>query len=205
MEDYKAILEEVNSPEFRKKHQIPGFPVPADNITKKNPDWKKDLRESMWWEADNLETGASFPAFAAGNEPRWATEYQQFQKLHAILLSIGGSETCFPLFEEDMLKILSRGRFWKGTSKLVKGDDNQCHANSAYLWDANHKDKDVAICTGYALSKDGCWRQHSWLVHHYETSKQHRTRLVETTVKRVAYYGVELTQKECEDFLYNAI
>ena len=75
--------------------------------------------------------------------------------------------------------------------------DCQCHYNSARLW---YKNKDRCfIATGYALSEDGLWRCHSWVVQPMART----VRVWETTVKRVAYFGVVLTSEECEDFVEN--
>lgn len=94
-------------------------------------------------------------------------------------------------------KILKRGRFFYGSSYMRKGQDCQCHYNSARLW---YKNKDRCfIATGYALSEDGLWRCHSWVVQPMART----VRVWETTVKRVAYFGVVLTSEECEDFVEN--
>ncbi len=39
------------------------------------------------------------------------------------------------------------------------------------------------IATGYALDADGLWRQHSWVM-------DKKGRVIETTVRRVAYCGI---------------
>src|SRR5258708_7764341 len=46
-----------------------------------------------------------------------------------------------------------------------------------------------SVVNGYALSKDGLWRQHSWLV-------TPEGGLVETTVRRAAYFGAVLAPEE---------
>ena len=51
----------------------------------------------------------------------------------------------------------------------------------------------------YALSEDGLWRCHSWVVQPMART----VRVWETTVKRVAYFGVVLTSEECKDFVEN--
>ena len=58
---------------------------------------------------------------------------------------------------------------------------------------------DVYKRQGYALSEDGLWRCHSWVVQPMART----VRVWETTVKRVAYFGVVLTSEECEDFVEN--
>lgn len=69
-----------------------------------------------------------------------------------------------------------------GRIRLVDGDPNACHGNAAALWIRAEAD---AIGTGYALSDDGLWRQHSWGVDDDGT-------VVETTERRVAYVGIVL-------------
>jgi hypothetical protein len=79
---------------------------------------------------------------------------------------------------------------------VVKGGvrrQSQCHSNTAELWDLN-KDRGFKIMTGWALSGDKQWRQHSWGVH--------KGKVIETTVKRKAYYGYVLNHRESEDFHY---
>jgi len=48
------------------------------------------------------------------------------------------------------------------------------------------------IVTRYALSDDGMWRQHSWVLV--------GERLVETTEEREQYFGVVLSDGEAEEF-----
>lgn len=41
------------------------------------------------------------------------------------------------------------------------------------------------------------------IIHRYETAKQKRIRVIETTVKRVAYFGFELDDAEALQFVEN--
>lgn len=100
-------------------------------------------------------------------------------------------------YDEDAVKALSRGQFFYGSSYMRKGQPSQCHANSAYLWDANRGY--CSIATGYALSEDGLWRCHSWVVQ----PRSRTMRIWETTVKRVAYFGFVMNDTECQEFLDN--
>lgn len=119
---------------------------------------------------------------------------ETMKKLHDHILTFGGDEVCMTTYDEDAQKILDRGQFFYGSSYMRKGEPCQCHCNSANLWDAN-RDR-CFIATGYALSEDGLWRSHSWVV-----QPMPRTlRVWETTVKRVAYFGVVLTEEECDRF-----
>ena len=108
------------------------------------------------------------------------------------LLAYGGSETLFVPggIIEYMLtptvcnRLLERGQFWTGDARLKIMEPSQCHMNSKKLWNR----KKGRIANGYALSSDGLWRPHSWVV----DSKG----IIETTELRLAYHGVILTDDE---------
>ncbi len=65
----------------------------------------------------------------------------------------------------------------------VPGADNQCHGNVAALW---ARGEAPAIGTGYALSPDELWRQHSWAL------DADGTVLETTSSERLAYVGLHL-------------
>jgi len=115
------------------------------------------------------------------------------------LLDIGGWAVCLPKIEEDLYEIMTRGRKFAGQSIVMRGEDCACHSNSACLWDANRES--LYICTGYALSKDGMWRQHSWCV----KPTKRTWRVIETTLKRVQYYGYIMTEAEAENFYWECV
>ncbi|SDS95387.1 hypothetical protein [Actinoplanes derwentensis] len=82
----------------------------------------------------------------------------------------------------DLDALLSTSTVFTGARRVAAGDDGDCHGNVARLW----IDGAVpAIGTGYALSPDGLWRQHSWALDADGT-------LVETTEPRTAYVGIVL-------------
>jgi hypothetical protein len=111
------------------------------------------------------------------------------------LLAVAGDEVCLPSIEEDIDLIERYGEFWMGRGVTLKrGEPCSCHSNSLWCWDAN-RDR-VAAATGYALSEDGMWRQHSWCVLRATAGKGGR--VVETTVKRVLYFGLSFTPAESE-------
>lgn len=99
--------------------------------------------------------------------------------------------------EEDIDDILEYGQFWIGYSaKKMIGAPSQCHRNTCELWELN-KDK-MKICTGYALSDDGMWRQHSWGI----VKTPRSIKIIETTKERVAYYGFIMTDEQAKEFTY---
>lgn len=148
-------------------------------------DHKKWL-ENQWWSTNSTQTPAN---------KQEAVKMNKMFALRDKLLAFGGNEVCMPLVEEDYFAIMKRGQFFYGNhARLKEGMPSQCHYNSALLWAAN-KGR-CQICTGYALSEDGIWRQHSWVVQPLTRS----WRIWETTVKRVAYFGVVFDDAECERF-----
>lgn len=107
------------------------------------------------------------------------------------LKRIGGEETqIVPVPESDLGFLLANGHdMYANRVRLIRGGKPcHCHENAALLWVAGDAD---AIGMGWALSEDGLWRQHSWGIKNLPRSKQ----VLETTVKRVRYWGVELEGK----------
>lgn len=119
------------------------------------------------------------------------------EELRNRLLALGGEEVCF-WCEEDLDKILSRG-FAEGCNQSFrKMAACRCHQNACELWQKNKLR--VSICTGYALSPDGVWRQHSWAVDKMLKKVGKGNGIVETTEPRVAYYGFRMTAREADRF-----
>lgn len=122
----------------------------------------------------------------------------QYEGLKRILLGVGGEAVVLPRVEPDYAKILATGQVLLGDkAKLKIGHAGKCHSNVAkncweYGWN---------IFTGYALSKDGVWRQHSWNF----GSIGSFSGLIETTEKRVLYYGYPLDATESKDFVESNI
>jgi len=134
---------------------------------------------------------------------KYRFENTTLEPLKHLLLDIGGWAVCLPRIETDLPHLIKRGRRFPGKSISIPGQPSQCHFNSCCLWEMS-KDgatyKDVSICTGYALSKDGVWRSHTWCC--FSNTK---LRVVETTVKRVQYFGYILSDEEAELFAFENI
>lgn len=115
----------------------------------------------------------------------------QKQQLKTLLRGAAGEAAIIADYDYDIEAILGRARFFLGKDVLLAdGAENQCHVNSALLWAGDRLH--IQIVTGYALSKDGVWRQHSWC---YNGSN-----IIETTVKRLLYFGFNLTDEEAACF-----
>lgn len=148
-------------------------------------EWKATCKERSFWFQDTID---EMKAMHPGMDDR-------LFDLRKHLLDFAGEAVCLPDYEEDMDDIMNYGQFWIGNNiKMIKGLPSQCHYNSSRLWETN-KDK-CRICTGYALTSDGIWRQHSWVIWMKSRSNQ----IIETTVPRLVYFGYVMTSEQCADF-----
>jgi hypothetical protein len=110
---------------------------------------------------------------------------QRWRSWCRTLLSFGGSLVVPPRDPEPDLEALLAGASAFGSEvRFTQAGAGECHGNVAALW----IDGAIAsIGTGYALSDDQLWRQHSWGVDAEGV-------LVETTDERSAYVGVVLPE-----------
>ncbi|MDG4807658.1 hypothetical protein O7634_12940 [Micromonospora sp. WMMD1120] len=99
------------------------------------------------------------------------------------LLSFGGALVVPPVGpESDLEELLASGSAFGSAVRYVRGEANECHRNVAVGWIDGAIE---SIGTGYALSDDELWRQHSWGVDQDGV-------VVETTDERRAYVGIVL-------------
>ncbi len=115
-------------------------------------------------------------------DPSWAV-------LETKLLSVGGETVCYSA-EPHLAEIVERGTVFPGKSRSIKGIPSHCHGNVSVLW---YEIEDFQIVTGWALTKDGMWRQHSW-------GRIGGILTIETTMKRSKYFGFILNDSEAKDF-----
>lgn len=182
----------------KNQHQFTALRNPTDidimsNYNHMDDEWKKDCYEHRWWAQDSYEKANAF----------FNKEKPLSKELFALktkILTYGGDMVCMPPYQDaDTSHILNYGQIWNGKNPIIKrGMNNHCHQNAAIYWH-NHKDN-TRICTGYALSNDGMWREHSWLIQLNPRSNK----IIETTVPRVLYFGYAMTQDLCEAF-YQAV
>lgn len=175
-----------------------GLLIPLEPLLSKthsvltDEEWQENMKE-VWWHSSRPIS------YLLEKDPRVKIDYaEKIDTLRNKLYSLcNGSEVCLPPIEEDIDAINDRGQFWHGKGiRMMKGKPSQCHRNTCELWENNYKEIDIHIATGYALSDDGMWRQHSWLV----INKTCSTTIVETTVKRIGYYGFLMTEEEALKF-----
>ena len=160
----------------------PILPVPEPI----NAKWKEAISSREW--ATNY-TGTVDP------------KYKPYLDMRDRLLSFAGEEACMEFVDEDFPKLQERGQLWYGDRiQMMPGEPSQCHSNSALLWEVNKRR--AVMATGYALSNDGMWRQHTWCV---TVGEDGGPVVVETTTPRIAYFGFILTLEEAELFLYENV
>ncbi len=133
------------------------------------------------------------------------TEYEK--RFYKLLIAKAGDVVVVSQVEEthdELKRFHNRGYFVSGDNPyLAPGEPCHCHANVSFLWEesVDFPQEDpvhaCAIATGYALSVDGLWRQHSWGI-----ARRDR-RPIETTVERVLYFGYELDAEEAKEFHEN--
>lgn len=112
--------------------------------------------------------------------------------LKPLLLKLGGSYVVAPQRPDPDLALLIESGFVISGPVLVKGMDPQaCHRNVATIWKAR-KHGIVAIASGYALSSDDLWWEHSWGIR--------REGILETTNKRLKYFGLVLQGTKADSF-----
>jgi hypothetical protein len=100
------------------------------------------------------------------------------------LLNLNGTYLVSPTEPDpDLDSLLVSGSVMEAAVHLEEMAENSCHWNVAALWLQRRKDL-VAVATGYALSADGLWRQHSW--------GMRRNAIFETTTVRICYFGLLL-------------
>ena len=122
----------------------------------------------------------------AGHEESHPGHALQWAEISALICT--GTELMVPPLEpdKDINLLIAWGQRRGGTSVFLQGANNQCHENAARLLVSGRAS---GIATGYALSEDGLWRAHStgW------DGRKGKTPILETTMKRVAYFSVVLS------------
>ncbi len=117
-----------------------------------------------------------------------------WREMEARLLSVGGDRLAY-LPDHHAAELVKRGEVYAPKRRqLVRGQPNGCHGNAAALW-LGRRPK-VSLVTGWALSEDGCWRQHTWC-----WKKQGQV-WIESTIHREIGFGIELDGMEGLKFAF---
>jgi hypothetical protein len=134
-------------------------------------------------------------AFLDSRLRKAVSDQPELQQLNDLLLKIGGVFVVPPnRIDGDVPALLATGFVMCGKITHRPMSPNKCHGNVAAAWRQREPDM-VGIGTGYSLSPDKLWRQHSWGVL--------RNGLLETTEKRLKYFGILLQGKLADHFSAN--
>lgn len=114
------------------------------------------------------------------------------------LLSIGG-EVANVDNDEELNKLLNRGKLFNNKVMKYVGTPGQCHKNSTDLWEQN-KDR-LRVCTGYALCRHPRTKKMTLICHSWCYDKL-TDKIVETNPARYNdYFGFKMMNKEAEEFI----
>lgn len=116
-------------------------------------------------------------------------------ELREKLLSFGGIELVVTNnVDPDLKELLERGQLLRAAAQLHQMNTSACHENVAHLWYSNPGLLRY-IGTGYALTRDGLWRQHSWGIKADGT-------ILETTELRSLYFGLLFDGDRADFFVF---
>ena len=145
-------------------------------------EWKKNQKKMFWWGNPDLYN---------------SKEFKQENELRTRLIEIGGENAAINGIDISFKNINIFDLIFNYGQLLYAGYDviidpfsnyNNCHISSKIFYSANKNS--VKICTGYALSDDGLWREHSWII------TKNKCIIERTHIRRLAYYGVVLPDLE---------
>jgi hypothetical protein len=114
-----------------------------------------------------------------------------YRELEKRLFGIGGDRVAFRP-EPDLATLLAHGNAYRPDRRVFESMSNSCHENASELWVRDYPDTDIV--TGWALSDDGSWRQHTW------GFRPEGDTWVETTDPRISGYGIALVGQEALQF-----
>jgi hypothetical protein len=120
------------------------------------------------------------------------SQQPELGRLKELLLHLGGEFVVAPPKpDQDVPMLLERGFLMSGPILFHVMKSSSCHRNVASVW-LRKEFGIVGIATGYALSDDGLWRQHSWGIL--------RNGVLETTQERLKYFGLLFQGKRADFF-----
>lgn len=167
-----------NGTPLRLPDEIKAAKIKIPETKPMNIDWK-NAQKDFWW----------------GNESLYhSKEYKKPNELRERLIAIGGENAAVKEGNLEICDINAIDMILKYGQLLYSGynavvnpftDFSKCHLYSEDFYLANRKC--TKVCYGYALSKDGLWRDHSWVL------LMGKNNIIECTpIRRLAYYGVVL-------------
>lgn len=136
---------------------------------------------------------AFYAARVAAHDQHQPGYADAWKALVAAVLAHGGRHVVPPMRPEDgatLIGLLTPEVRSGHGARLVPGQPSSCHGNSSLLL---LRGEVAAIATGYGLSDDQLWRQHTWAL-------DAEGRIVETTEPRLSYAGRVLSPADAVVF-----
>ena len=107
------------------------------------------------------------------------------------ILNYGGHAVLLDTLDPDTSMVLRSAQYQSGIAVvLIPGEESKCHHNAIREYWGDREN--TVLFTGYAADETGVWVRHSWI--------ERNDALLETTSRRLAYYGVRLTSAQAELF-----
>ena len=122
---------------------------------------------------------------------------KEYEDLNKILTKIESNTILLPMFDTkaEIINLIKLGISFGATNEIRLGERSQCHENSVDQYLKNEYNENLNIVSGFALSEDGLWRSHSWIV-------KDNSFVIETTEKRLRYFGfVYKDTQDIQDFI----
>lgn len=151
-------------------------------------EWKQRIAEKKWW--------------ANANRDKVPTNKIPIRKFMDKLLEFGGEEVCISSWDMfDDLCVID-GQFWFGKDfNQAYNKDFRCHTTTVDLWEILKSNR--VICNGFALTDDGVWRQHTWIIH-LDIDDTHeniiKREFIEPHSPKIAYYGICMNSMLSESY-----
>ncbi|MCW4011057.1 MAG: hypothetical protein NWF05_10640 [Candidatus Bathyarchaeota archaeon] len=158
-------------------------------MTKNGANEKKNSHTHTYTHKNRAINDLEWAEWARIKTEKTLEKMPELKPLQDILLSLGGDWVALQP-EPDLEDLVTKGQLIQGKVIFKPMAPCKCHSNCAQLW--NKQPKTLRIATGWALSTDGIWRQHTWLLK--------GKAIIETTKPRSTYYGIILGNKEANNF-----
>lgn len=165
----------------------PSLPVPIPESSVDEPDAGAEDRDQRLERVRNI-----YDQRVADHEREHPGYQEKWSAFRQLILQHGGDEVVPPATPDPLIETIGERGTVTGCDAVVsmRGVKSECHANAVALW--RRRDA-VAIGTGYALSDDGLWREHSW-------AWDDQDRVIETSEARRRYFGVRFAGSDAEWF-----
>ncbi|CAH6990139.1 hypothetical protein VCHA53O466_140134 [Vibrio chagasii] len=144
--------------------------------------WSDGIKRNQWWASANIR-----------NKPNGMStrEHSKALSLYDALIHNGGCEVCLSTTnlddDLDIDSVIANGSIMGTTNSVLNEvlflemQTSNCHENAATV---KAERPEFHLCTGFYMSSEGMWREHSWLL------TPDKGNIIETSSVQCAYFGV---------------